>query len=178
MHFSWSAKIGFGLLIAIWVAFVANMVGNYLVDVEPLEKSAYQVISEEDMAKAAVKEEAPVSGGALALLASADVDRGKKVFKKCKACHNANEGGKHKLGPNLWDVVGRAKGSSGGFSYSGAMANKAGDWSYADLDTFLTNPKSLIEGTKMNFKGISKVTDRAALIVYLRSLSAAPKPLP
>jgi len=181
MHFSGWEKIGFGVLVAAWLAFGSNMIGNALVHVEKLETSAYQVIAQDAMAKGEAKSESAEADGmdnALTLLASADAGKGEKVFKKCKACHSADEGGKNKVGPKLWDVVGRAKGSVDGFKYSDAITAKGGDWSFEDLDGFLANPKGYLKGTKMSFAGVKKPADRAALIVYLRSLSAAPKSLP
>jgi len=180
MHFSGWEKIGFAVLVAAWVTFGSNLIGNALVQTDTLEKSAYQVIAQGDAEKGdqAIKEVSAVVENALTLLASADPERGKKVFKKCKACHSADEGGKNKVGPNLWDIVGRAKGAAAGFKYSGAMTEKGGDWAYQDLDSFLTNPKSFVSGTKMSFSGLKKAADRAAVIAYLRTLSAAPKSLP
>ena len=82
------------------------------------------------------------------------------------------------MGPNLWDVVGRAKASVNGYGYSSALQEKGGEWSYAHLDAFLLNPKLYAKGTKMSFSGLKKASDRAAVIAYLRSLSDSPKPLP
>ncbi len=114
----------------------------------------------------------------LALLASADAGDGKKVFRKCKACHTADKGGAHKVGPNLWDVVGRAKAGAAGYRFSGVLSGLGGAWTFADLDAFLAKPKAFAPGTKMTFNGVKKATDRAAVIAYLRSLSDSPEPLP
>ena len=45
-----------------------------------------------------------------ALLALGNVDRGKKVFKKCAACHSIKKGGTNKIGPALWSVMSRKPG--------------------------------------------------------------------
>lgn len=114
----------------------------------------------------------------LALIASADIARGEKVSKACAACHNFEKGGPNGTGPNLWGVVGRPAGSAPGFSYSDAMKGKGGEWSYEELNHFLWKPKAYVEGTKMNFIGVKKADDRAALIAWLRSLSDSPRSLP
>ena len=120
-----------------------------------------------------------VSSGLISATAHAgDAAAGKKVFKKCKSCHTVAKGGKNTVGPNLWDVVGKAKASTAGFAYSGVLKEKGGDWTYADLDAFLLSPKGFAKGTKMSFAGLKKTGDRAAVIAYLRSLSDSPKPLP
>jgi len=176
MH-SWKEKIGLGLLIATILTWSSHMIGNLLVHPEKLEKSAYQVVTDTSEEKTEAKVES-AADDALTLLASADPARGVKLFKKCKACHTTEDGGKNKVGPALWDVVGRAKGGVAGFKYSAAITDLGGDWSYGDLDAFLANPKGYAKGTKMSFAGVKKASDRAALILFLRSLSGAPKPLP
>ena len=114
----------------------------------------------------------------LIMLASAGASKGAKMFSKCKAYHTVENGGKNKVGPNLWDIVGRAKASAGGFAYSGALKKMNGEWSYGNLDTFLAKPKDFVPGTKMVFAGLNKAGHRAAMLAYLRSLSDAPKALP
>lgn len=114
-----------------------------------------------------------------ALLAKAEIDHGKKVAKKCKSCHTFAKDGGHKVGPNLWDIVEKAIAGKGGFVYSGALSELSQQpWDYASLDAFLLKPAQFAKGTKMSFAGIKKPEDRAALILYLRSLSDSPAPLP
>jgi len=122
--------------------------------------------------------EVPAVSGIAALLAAADIDAGAKVSKKCAACHSFTKDGKNKVGPNLWDIVGKAIAGVDGYKYSGALAKMGGDWTYDSLDAFLTKPKDFAAGTKMSFKGIAKAEDRANLIAFLRGLSDNPKPLP
>lgn len=176
MHFSPLEKLGFGVLIAAWLTWGTNSLGNALLQADVPEKQGYEVAVAAPAAKAEKKEEEPED--ALALLASADVARGEKVFKKCGACHNAAAGAGNKVGPNLWDIVGAKKAGVAGYSYSGALSELGGEWTYANLDKFLLSPKAYAPGNKMTFRGVSKATDRAALLVYLRSLSDSPKPLP
>ena len=113
-----------------------------------------------------------------ALLASANIAKGKKLFKKCAVCHTTDRGGKNMIGPNLWNIVNAERGKKAGFRYSKPLSAMAGNWSYGSLDAFLTKPRSFIRGTKMQFSGIKKATDRAAVIGFLRGLSDTPAPLP
>jgi cytochrome c2 len=121
---------------------------------------------------------AGAGSGVVALLAHADAAAGEKDAKKCAACHNFKEGGPAKIGPPLWGVVGRDIASVEDFSYSAALAGKEGAWGYQNLDAFLTEPRGWVPGTKMAFAGIKKPEERADVILYLRSLSDEPAPLP
>jgi cytochrome c len=111
------------------------------------------------------------------MIAAADPATGEKVFGKCKACHGVEQGGPNKLGPNLWDVIGRPKAAAEGFSYSAALKGLGGEWTYEALDKYLENPKAVAPGTKMSFAGLSKPQDRAAVIAYLRAHGDNPPPL-
>ena len=106
-------------------------------------------------------------------MAAGDAAKGAKVFKKCKACHSAKKGGKHKVGPALFGVVGRKAGSS---SYKRYKGLKGADWTWDEksLGEYLTNPKkfSKSKGKKassMTFK-LKKKDQRADVIAYLKSL--------
>lgn len=107
------------------------------------------------------------------LMASADPDKGSKVFKKCSACHKL-EAGANSTGPSLYGVVGRAVASASGFGYSDAMAGVAGDWTPEHLNDFLTKPSAEVPGTTMSFAGLKKAQDRVNLIAYLNSNSDSP----
>lgn len=109
-----------------------------------------------------------------------DAERGAKVFKKCTSCHNADNGGANGTGPNLWNVVGTTAGQHEGFKYSGAMASSGLVWNYEELDGFLAKPTKYLSGTNMNFVGLKKEADRAAVIELLRQAADAPvaKPEP
>ncbi len=107
-----------------------------------------------------------------------DATRGAKVFKKCTSCHNADNGGANGTGPNLWNIVGEPAGAKAGFKYSGAMASSGITWTYEELDGFLKKPTKYLSGTNMNFVGLKKESDRAAVIELLRQASSAPKAKP
>jgi cytochrome c len=75
-------------------------------------------------------------------------------------------------------VLGREIASHEGFSYSSALAEKEGTWDYEALDAYLADPRGWAPGNKMAFAGVKKPEDRADVILYLRSLSDSPEPLP
>ncbi len=105
-------------------------------------------------------------------LAAGDISKGKKLAKKCKSCHTMNEGGKNRLGPNLFDILGKPAGGVEGYKYSKAMI-AFGDgktWTAESLDAYVTKPKDLVPGTKMKYPGLKKEADRANLIAYLASV--------
>jgi cytochrome c len=103
------------------------------------------------------------------LMASADVAKGAKVFRKCGACHKL-EAGDHGVGPSLYGVVGRDIASVDGYGFSGALGGLEGDWTPEALNGFLTKPSSYASGTSMGFSGLKKPEDRADVIAYLDSL--------
>ena len=183
MRFSFIQKLGAAVLIALWLIWGTNLIGDALVPVGTAPAAPAKTAAATPASGTAVPAKAtaatPAAGSGLAArLAAADVKAGAKAFKKCKACHTTGRGGKHRIGPNLWDVVGRAKGGAAGFRYSPALAGMGGAWDYAGLDGFLAKPKDYVPGTKMMFPGMKKAARRAAVIVYLRTLSDSPKPLP
>jgi len=112
------------------------------------------------------------------LLASASVEKGQTIAKQCQACHTFDKGGPNRVGPNLYGIVGRARGSHPGFNYSAPMKAKGGTWTYDELNKFLTHPQGYIPGTAMTFAGLSRETQRADVIDYLHTLADNPEPLP
>jgi cytochrome c len=136
----------------------------------------------------AVKEEQPAGGAASAaapaavpietLLASASADRGADVARQCQACHNFQQGAGPKIGPDLYNIVGRKIASVQGFNYSAALKSKNGNWDFQALNSWLSKPSSFAPGTAMTFAGISNDKQRADVIAYLDTLSPNPVPLP
>lgn len=105
-----------------------------------------------------------------------DVVAGKKVFKKCRACHAVGEGAKNKVGPQLNELIGRTAGSLKGYKFSKAMKAVGKDglaWDDAALFKFVTKPKKFIKRTKMSFAGLKKEKDRINLIAYLKQFSSS-----
>lgn len=98
---------------------------------------------------------------------AADVKKGARVFKKCKACH-ALVANKNKIGPTLFGVIGRKAGIAKGFRYSKAMKASGLVWNDENLDKYLTKPRKFIPKNKMAFAGIKKKADRDNVIAYLK----------
>ena len=103
-----------------------------------------------------------------------DAAKGKKVFLKCKACHTADKGGAHRIGPNLWGVIGRVAGTQEGFKYSKAMISFGKKWDVATLDAYLEKPSRIVPKSRMTFVGIKDGQQRADLIAYLNEQSDKP----
>ena len=113
-----------------------------------------------------------------ALMAMGDVTTGEKVFKKCAACHSIVKGGENKIGPALYNVVGRKVGGVEDYKYSKALIAYEKEWTFEELNGFLIKPAKHIKGTKMAYAGLRKEADRASVIKYLNANSDSPLPLP
>jgi cytochrome c len=105
---------------------------------------------------------------ALAGVARADGDaaRGEKRFEECVACH-ALEKGKESVGPSLYGVFGRKAGEGGDFRYSPALKRSGITWDEHTIETFITDPQSVVPGNRMPFAGVPDAGARADLIAYL-----------
>ncbi len=169
-------KIAGAVLGALLFAAGSGFVAELIYHPKPAGKAGYD-LPEAQPEQAAAPAEAKVEPIAVRL-ASANVEKGQAGTKACHACHSFEKGGPNKVGPDLWNVVERKKGSHEGFDYSAGMKEKGGEWTYADLDEFLTSPKAYVKGTKMGFAGIASPQERANVIAYLHTLSDSPKPLP
>jgi len=129
---------------------------------EGADNAAYAIAVEDDGSAEEVVE-IPFAD----LLAVADVNAGQRSFGKCIACHTIDSGGSG-IGPNLFEIVGRARNGTDFASYSGSISE--GIWTVEELDAFLENPRAYAPGTTMGFGGFSKPTDRANVIAYLSTL--------
>ena len=175
-------KILAAIILAIVIVVIIGKLGNVILDTKETEQkeTAYKIdipesnISTIESSTTSSENIESIS----ALLATASLENGEKIFKKCGACHNYKKESKSKIGPNLWNIINSAKASSEGFAYSNALVEFGGTWKFEELNNFLYKPKDYIQGTKMNFAGLRKVQDRADLIMWLRQQSDNPVPLP
>ena len=98
-----------------------------------------------------------------------DIDAGAKVFKKCKACHWADQE-KNKTGPHLFGIIGRTAGSLESYKkYSKAMKASGIVWDETTLTDYLRAPKKYLKDTKMAFAGLKKDADIENVIAYLKA---------
>jgi cytochrome c len=156
------------------VALGSSIVASEAFHSERPEKMGYPIEGVEVESEGGAEAEKPIEF----YLASADPTNGANVFKKCTACHNAENGGPNALGPNLWGVLGEPIGQGRGFAFSDALAKVGGTWNWNNLSDWLHSPKNFAPGTKMTFAGISNPQDRADVIAYLNQQSSSPLPLP
>tara|TARA_B100001146_G_scaffold43649_1_gene37281 strand:- start:732 stop:1262 length:531 start_codon:yes stop_codon:yes gene_type:complete len=165
-----------GFIVVAWLLLVVDFVGDQLIPpIEPIvSKASTEAVSAEKATDKPAVPEQPLN----VLLATANVDKGKKVAKKCVACHSFESGGKKKVGPNLYNIMGKNRAGASGFAYSSAIKTMGGKWGFEDMNAFLKKPKKFMPGTKMSFSGLKKAGDRAAVILYLRSFSDSPVTLP
>ncbi len=170
-------KIIVSIILAVILVLGINKITDAIYYVEKSEKSAYQVENVTTSASTTTTETSSESENIIALFASASIADGAKIFKKCAACHSIAQGGGNKIGPTLWNVLGRQAGSVSDYKYSKAMAAYGKVWSFEEMSGFLTKPKDWIKGTKMSFAGLKNAKDRAAVILYMNEHTNSPLPL-
>lgn len=106
------------------------------------------------------------------LVHAQDVAAGKKVFRRCMACHTVDEGGSNKVGPNLWGIFGSTAGTlANGYSYSDALKSSGIVWDDATMSAYLENPRKAVPKTRMAFPGLKKPDQRDDVIAYLKSVT-------
>tara|TARA_B100001057_G_scaffold443387_1_gene479451 strand:- start:53 stop:592 length:540 start_codon:yes stop_codon:yes gene_type:complete len=166
------------LMVALLVIGIGK-ISNLIFHVEKPKTPGYaveveNVVSTSSVSSEVAKEQVDIS----ALMAMGDVISGEKIFKKCAACHSIVKGGKNKIGPALYNVVGRKVGGVDDYKYSKALSTYEKEWNFEELNGFLLKPTKWIKGTKMAYAGLRKESDRASVIKYLNKNSDNPLPLP
>ena len=161
-------KIIVSIALAVILIVGINKVADTIYEVEKPEKSAYQITVASQTEESGDSASSDKSGD------SANASEGKKVFKKCASCHSISKGGKNKIGPALWGVIGRQVGTVTDYKYSKSLIAYGKKWSFEEMNGFLIKPKEWIPGTKMAFAGLKNEKDRASLILYMNSQSDQP----
>ena len=170
-------KIIAAIILAVLLFFGVGKLGDFIFYVEKPKEPAYTV--EAPVVKVASAQTA--SSGDIdieKLFSLGTVKHGEKVFKKCVACHTIAKGGKNKIGPAIFGVLGRKSGSVSNYKYSKALLAHGKTWGFEEINAFLTKPQAYIKGTKMAFGGISNEKDRASVILFMNSKSDNPLPTP
>ena len=166
------------LMVALLVIGIGK-VSDLVFHVEKPETPGYAIDVDQTVSKAnstieAVEEKVDI----VAIMAMGDIASGEKIFKKCAACHSIVKDGKNKIGPALYNVVGRKVGEVSDYKYSKALMSYEKNWTFEELNGYLLKPAKWIKGTKMAFAGLRKEKDRASVIKYLNQNSDNPLPLP
>lgn len=146
---------------------------------ETPEKMGYFVDAPEEVAAGAAEVVLPPDWGTV--LPTADLAAGEAAFARCQSCHTMNSGGANGIGPNLYGVLGGPLLHSAGFAYSDALqAHKvqAPNWTYDEMDQFLTAPARHVPGTKMSFAGIRDTATRVNLIAWMRAQGSSGMAVP
>lgn len=102
-----------------------------------------------------------------------DAIKGEKVSKRCRACHTFNQGGKNKVGPNLFGIVGRKQGAVAGFRYGSYLSSVGGIWDEEKLYAWVADSKGVAKAAAKKTKmPTQKITGVKAddLIAYLKTL--------
>jgi cytochrome c len=170
-------KIIGAVLMTALIVIGINKLSDVIFHVDKPQKSAYKVEGVElasTSSQETVETKEMVQLDIKEILAMGDLAHGEKVFKKCSACHIVAKGGKNKIGPALYGIVGKASAISEGYSYSKALKAHGKNWSFEELNAYLLKPQAHIKGTKMAFAGLRKDKDRASVILYLNSQSDSP----
>ena len=168
-------KIFAAIIVTVLLVLGINKVSDVIFHVEKPNVEGYKVeVKVVSTSQANEQSQVDIS----ALLALGSVEDGKKVFKKCAACHSINEGGGNKIGPKLWNVMFRPVGSIADYKYSKALSTYGKEWTWEEMNGFLIKPAKWIKGNKMGFAGLKKEEDRASIMLYLNEKSNNPKTLP
>ena len=169
-------KIVTAILVVFLVIFGIGKISDVVFHVDKPSNSAYKV--EVVAANGAKDANVDKSVDIAALLAIGSADDGKKVWKKCSACHSIKKGGKNKIGPALYSVLGRNIAVLDDYKYSKALAAYGKSWTFEEMNGFLLKPQAYIKGTKMAFAGLKKEKDRASILLFMNQNSDNPLPLP
>ncbi|MFL2886495.1 MAG: c-type cytochrome [Candidatus Pelagibacter sp.] len=169
-------KLVAAVIVIFLVVFGIGKISDIVFHVEKPNTSAYKV--EVSTASSSQDSNANEKVDIAALFAMGDVDHGKKVWKKCSACHSIKKGGKNKIGPALYSVLGRNIAAISDYKYSKAIVSYGKSWTFEEMNGFLKKPATYIKGTKMAFAGLKKEKDRASIILFMNQNSENPLPLP
>ena len=161
-------KIAASIFLAGLIAMGASKLVHNIYTPKTPEKQGYAVEVPEKGSATVAKVEEVIDIDAL--LASANIENGAKLFKaKCTSCHTIEQGGASITGPNLWNIYNNDVAANTEYNYSSALSKFEGNWDDKNLYAWLKKPKKFIKGNKMSFIGVRKPAQIADLIAYLKS---------
>ena len=101
-----------------------------------------------------------IAASAMLALAGTNTALAADPIGKCKACHTLDQGGGHKMGPNLWGVFDAKSGAKDGFNYGEFLAGGNVTWTEENLREWLADSKGMAKAAgkstkmpKQNLKG-------------------------
>ncbi len=104
--------------------------------------------------------------------AAGDPEKGARAWRACVACH-ALVPGRHMTGPSLAGIWGRKAGTIKGFTrYSPALKSADFVWDDKTMDAWLADPRALVPGNLMTFRGLKGARARTDLIAFLKTAAA------
>ncbi len=158
-------KFSAAILLAGIVALLSSFIADIIYKPETEEVRGYQIAVEDVSTLDTNKEEEVID--VIALMSQANHENGAKTIKKCVSCHSFNQGGAHKVGPNLYGIINKKIASNTTYKYSDSLSSIDKVWNYEELYAFLNAPKKYAKGTKMSFAGIKKPNQIIDLIAHL-----------
>ena len=172
-------QIAMAVLGALLLIFGTRTLINIAFEEHEPEKPGMEVAGGKHGEKPGEKPAAPAANELPALLAKGDAAKGETDAAICKACHSFEKDVPSPIGPNLHNVVGRKIASVEGFNYSPALKAKSGEtWTYEHLDAMVHKPSDFAPGTLMAFPGLPDAQQRADVLLFLRTKTDSPPPLP
>ncbi len=168
-------KIITAILVTVLIVFGIGKISDVIFKNDSTNVVAYKVEAPEG---SIIKSSSEASVDISALISIGDITHGEKVFKKCAACHSINQNGGNKIGPKLWNVMFRPVGAITDYKYSKALSTYGKEWTWEEMNGFLTKPSKWIKGNKMGFAGLKTEKERASILLYLNQKSNNPRQLP
>lgn len=180
MKYYFFNKVAMAVLLALLLFFGTRTLIDVLWEEKLPETPGYVVAgAEEDLVEGEEKKEEEDKGALLiAALNKADPAKGEKGLGICMACHGFEKGAPNKLGPGLYGIMGMKIASHEGFTYSAALKDHGGEWTFENMSAWLESPQTFAPGTTMAYAGLKDLQKRADLIAYLNQNSDNPLPIP
>jgi len=94
---------------------------------------------------------------------------GEQLFTVCQACHNLSKGAPHKVGPNLYGLMGQPAASREGYVYSDALTESDIAWNKGLLMGWVLSAEAMVPNTWMAYHNHLSVENTERLVDYIIS---------